>query len=269
VTDPASPRRASEWRRVLIPAEHGGWAFVGEPILLGLLVAPSIAGAALAAAALTAFLARQPLRLLVADRRGQRRYPRTAVAEAAFALLGTGGLLAAGAGILLAQGPVLVALGPMALLAAVALGFELRRRAREAAAEMTAALALGGAAMAIALAGGATVQISAGLWVVLAARTLPAILYVRARLRIDRGEPAGIAVPLAAHALALVAVLRMASQGFVPWLAAAAMALLAARAVHGLSALRPRWRAVQLGVSEIVFGLLTVLAVAVGLRPGE
>jgi hypothetical protein len=46
------------------------------------------------------------------------------------------------------------------------------------------------------------------------------------------------------------------------------MVLLAARAVHGLSPLRPRWRAVQLGVSEVVFGLATVLAVAVGLRLG-
>jgi hypothetical protein len=28
------------WRAVALPTEHGSWSFVGEPILLGLLLAP-------------------------------------------------------------------------------------------------------------------------------------------------------------------------------------------------------------------------------------
>src|SRR5438067_8458307 len=44
----------SPWRAVVIPSEHGGWGLTLEPALLGLLVAPSIAGGALAIAAFLA-----------------------------------------------------------------------------------------------------------------------------------------------------------------------------------------------------------------------
>jgi len=56
------------WRTVVLPREHGGWSLIAEPALLGLLVAPSWAGVALALAGLVAFLARQPLRLFLVDR---------------------------------------------------------------------------------------------------------------------------------------------------------------------------------------------------------
>ncbi|HDL49896.1 MAG TPA: prenyltransferase, partial [Actinobacteria bacterium] len=39
-------------RSVAMPTEHGGWGFTLEPIILGLLVAPSPAGWEIAAAAL-------------------------------------------------------------------------------------------------------------------------------------------------------------------------------------------------------------------------
>src|SRR4051794_26497589 len=76
----AEPPRVS-LQRVLIPSEHGGWGFLFEPILLGLLVAPSWVGLALALAAVSAFLVRHPLKLALADRRRGKRYPRTVVAE--------------------------------------------------------------------------------------------------------------------------------------------------------------------------------------------
>ena len=258
----------AEWRRAVIPAEHGGWAFLGEPILLGLLVAPSMAGAALAAAAIATFLARQPLRLAAGDRRRGRHYPRTRVAEAALAALLFGGAAAMVAGLALARGPAWLALAPAFALGTVALAFELQRRAREAAAELTAALALAGIAAAIPLAAGTPAATSFGLWAVLAARAVPAILYVRARLRLDREEPAATGAALTAHAFALGAVAALATRGIVPWLAAGAMALLLARAAWGLSSARPRWRTAQIGVSEVLFGVVTVLATAIGVWIG-
>src|SRR5512136_2263107 len=68
---PAVPLKA-----VALPAEHGGWGFLAEPVILGLVLAPSAAGVCLALAALAAFLARHPLRLLLLDRRKGTRYPR-------------------------------------------------------------------------------------------------------------------------------------------------------------------------------------------------
>ena len=65
------------FRQVAIPTEHGGWSLTLEPALLGLIVAPSVAGAALAAAALTAFVLRTPLKLVFVDIRRGRRFERT------------------------------------------------------------------------------------------------------------------------------------------------------------------------------------------------
>ena len=67
----ANPR--APWKAVALPAEHGGWGLTLEPCLLGVLVAPSLAGAALAAATFLAFLVRTPLKLAVVDRRRGRR----------------------------------------------------------------------------------------------------------------------------------------------------------------------------------------------------
>ena len=39
----------TEWRTVVTPTEHGGWGLTLEPALLGLLIAPSAAGAAIGA----------------------------------------------------------------------------------------------------------------------------------------------------------------------------------------------------------------------------
>lgn len=60
-------------RPVAVPSEHGGWGFVLELALLGLLLAPAVAGTRLAMAMLGPFLARQSLKLVLADRRGGRR----------------------------------------------------------------------------------------------------------------------------------------------------------------------------------------------------
>ncbi|HKA83628.1 MAG TPA: YwiC-like family protein, partial [Acidimicrobiales bacterium] len=77
----AAPARArAPWRAVAVPDEHGGWSLSAEPALLGLLVAPSSAGAALAAAAMVAFVARTPVTLVLVDLRRRRWLRRTTLA---------------------------------------------------------------------------------------------------------------------------------------------------------------------------------------------
>ena len=68
-------------RPLALPAEHGGWGFVLEPIALALLVAPSWSGVAVGVAVVAAFLARHPLRLAAGDWMRHRRFPRTIVGE--------------------------------------------------------------------------------------------------------------------------------------------------------------------------------------------
>ena len=246
-------------RLVVLPTEHGGWSFLFEPILLGLLVSVSWAGGCIALAAVAAFLARQPLKLFVSDRQRGKIYPRTHAAEIAFAVLTLVALGAFAGAWTLARHTFWLALVCAAPLAATGLAFDLGKKSREVGAELAAATSLGAIATAIALAGGTHSELAFGLWGVLAARTIPTILFVRARLRLEKHLEAGVSKAVLAHLLAIAGVMVLVYGGFAPRYATWAMFLLAARAALGMSKWRPRWKTWQLGVSEIVFGLITVV----------
>lgn len=253
-SSPARPRI----RPVALPVEHGGWALLLEPLLLGLLAAPAPGGALLGLAALGAFLCRHPLALAASDLRRGRRYPRTGLAlrfAAGYALLA----LAAGAAALALGGWVC---WPAALLAAplvaAQLSFDVRRQARALPAELVGAAALSALAAAVAMAGGWALAPALALWAYVAARALPSVLYVRARLRRARGEAAPAAPALLAQLAGLLAVAGLAALGLLPWPAALGPALLLARAAYLLAPGRPAPRAAIVGAQEAVFGLAYV-----------
>ncbi len=249
-------------RAVALPTEHGGWGFTLEPVLLGLAVAPSRAGAGLAAAALAVFLARRPLRLLLADLRSHRFLSRTRTAAGVLAAC----LVVAGAGLTvatrLATGPFWWALAAALPATAGQVGADLTRRSREFLAEAAGAVAMGAAAPAIALAAGWEAAPAFGLWAVLAGRALPSILLVRAQIRRGKGEPAGAAATHAAHDLALAALGGLAAIGAVPWAAAGAIAALWAWAALSLG--RPPVPARTLGWTQMAAGLVVVAVTAAG-----
>lgn len=255
-------------RHVVVPGEHGTWGFLSEPILLGLLVAFTPAGLLVAVATVAAFLARQPLKLLVVDRRRGRRHPRTLLSERAFAVLAVIAAVSLAGALALAHGPLLLAVGLALPLGVLAVALDLSRRARSLAAELAAPLALGAASPAIALAAGWPTGVALGLWGVLAARIVPTIFFVRARLRLERVEHAGRALALTVQFAGLVWVAWLAARGLTPWIAVGAVFLLALRAAHGLSPWRPRVTTKQLGLGELGYGLALVLAVAVTVWAG-
>ncbi len=259
VATPAIP-----WRKVLIPAEHGAWGFLAEPLLLGLLVAFSRPGLALAAAVIAAFLARHALKLLLGDRRRGKRYPRTEMAERALLVLGPLAVAGVVAGVAFAGPRVVIPVAIASPAAAIALAYDLRNRGRTWIAELAAPIALGASAPAIALAHGWSFVPALALWAVVIARAVPSVLYVRARLRLERGEPVAWGVSEAAQGVALLGVAWLASGGLAPWLAVAAIAVLAGRAFVGLSSLRKPTTARRVGFTELGLGLFTVLLVAVG-----
>lgn len=57
------PALLASFRSLVLPREHGSWSLALEPLALGLLVAPTRAGAWLALAGAAAFLSRRPLKL--------------------------------------------------------------------------------------------------------------------------------------------------------------------------------------------------------------
>lgn len=254
----------TSWRVVALPTEHGGWGLLGEPMVLGLVLVPSEAGVAVAIACLSTFLLHHPLKLVLADRRRGARYPRTGMAErfaAGYALVATGSLViafvAGGTRWLL---PLLLATLP----AALQLWFDARNKSRQLVPELAGAVALSGVATAIVLAGGGSAAVAWTAWLLLGAKALGSILYVRARLRRARGLPASAIPALALHAGTIV-LPGLLLAGASAWIATAAFAVLMARAVVGL---RPGARVVRprtVGFQELALGIAATLLIAAGL----
>ena len=197
----SNPARKVIIKSVALPSEHGGWGFLIEPILLGLLVATSSPGVLLAIAASGVFLIHQPLKIAIKDHLKRRRPPRTIMAER-FAV-GYGLLAAIPVGILLLTMPstFLIPIGLALPFAAVQLFYDAQNRSRRLIPELCGALALAMIAPAIAILAGWSVQGALLLWIPLALRAVTAILYVRARLRVEQGKSAPVGGVWLAHGL--------------------------------------------------------------------
>lgn len=250
-------------KAVALPVEHGGWGMLGEPLLLGLLVAPSWAGLGVGVASLGAFLAHHPVRIVLADRRRGSAYPRTAAAWR-FALLygatAAAGLALAGRG----EPGWWLPLAASAPLALAQLAYDAGNRGRQLVPELLGAVALASVVAAEMRAGGLSWGLSLAAWALLAAKAVGAVLYVRTRLRHDRGLAPGRAAPMGAHAGGLLLAVALAGAGYTPWLTALAFLLLLARAAYGLSPLQVRVRPQVVGMLEMAYGFTFVLILALG-----
>jgi uncharacterized membrane protein YgdD (TMEM256/DUF423 family) len=247
-------------KTIALPAEHGGWGFLLEPIALGLLLAPSIAGVYLALSAVALFLARQPLTLVVLNRR--RPSPRTALARKFSTLYLIVGLAAFSASIFFSEYSFILPLAIAAPLGALQLIYDWSGRKRVLFAEVAGTIAISSLAAALALAGGWPRAASFALWAIVIARAVPSIFYVRGCLARLHRRPASPIPIWTAHGGALILVGALMRAGLAPRLALAAMMILTFRAVVGFSKFRVTPK--QLGFSEIGFGALTVLAVVCG-----
>lgn len=256
------------WQAVALPVAHGTWGLILEPIALGLLLAFTWAGLALALGIFFAFLAYQPLRIAWKDLREQRQHRRTWLARRfAFFFSAASGLFllavvwGAGWRPLL---PTLLA-APLLLLF---LRYDLDGARRTWQAEISAALVFSSVVAGMALAAAWALPNALVLWALMAARGVPSMLYVRARLRLDKGKAAGRWGVWLAHLLALALGALLVQGGRLPALALAALLLLLLRAALGLSRYRRTLRAQVIGFSEIGLGALTVLLVVLGMRLG-
>lgn len=141
---------------------------------------PSLAGVALAVAAMAAFFAHEPL-LVVLGQRGRRA--RVEDGPRAMRRLGVLGVLAValgGLGLALAPPVARMSALPPLVLALVVVWFVWRKEEKSAAGEAFAAAALSGAGMPVALAGGATVAAAGFSWLAFTLAFVIATFGVRA-----------------------------------------------------------------------------------------
>lgn len=265
MTRATSPQKTPgvRWQAVALPAEHGGWSLVLEPILLGLLVAATWGGVLLGLAGFCVFLAHQPAKIIWLDHKRGRAYARTHLAKRfAFLYLGLALLFLALAVWLVGLRPLL----PLTLAVPLMIVFGIydQRPGRYWQAELSAPIAFAAVAAAIALAAGWTWPTALALWIVMAARSAPSILYVRSRLRLVKGQPAQRKRAWLAHLIALLLVAALVWWALLPATAVLAMLILFLRALVGLSDYRRNLSTKTLGFVEIGFGLLTAFLVALG-----
>ncbi|MDT8437098.1 MAG: YwiC-like family protein [Gemmatimonadota bacterium] len=255
-------------RSVALPVEHGGWSFLAEPLVLALAVAPSPGGAAIAVATAAGFLLRHPGRMAWKNRDRIATIPRYRLARdvaAGYGLVAAAGL---GAAAWLAGPRALLPFALAAPFLVLFAAYDLRHESRRLLPELLAPAGIAVAAPAIALAGGWSAGQAIGLWLLLGLRSVPTVLYVRARLRLEKGRPPEATRPVAAHAAALAGGGGLAAVGLAPLLSLVALAALLARCAVGLSSRRRPVKAKQVGLSEIAWGALFVALAIAGYRLG-
>ncbi|HSP33831.1 MAG TPA: YwiC-like family protein, partial [Thermoanaerobaculia bacterium] len=166
-------------RPLALPAEHGGWGFLVEPLLLGLLVRPSIAGAFVALAALFAFLTRQPLKYALQDALRGKSYPRTRYCWTIASVYAVAAAAVLAIAIATGRPILIIPFGLVAPLAITVVLYDANNRSRSAFPEFAGAAAMSSTAAAVAIAGGTRIVPALALSAIIVARSLPSIAYVR------------------------------------------------------------------------------------------
>lgn len=253
------------WRTIVLPTEHGSWAFVSEPIILGMLLVPSWGGLAFCIAIFAAFLLRQPLKIYLKDVKHHRQVPRTAVARQ-FSFIFSSILIVASLSLWLTSPdlkmlvPVFFAL-PLIVIQFIA---DLRNNSRSLYAELASSFATGAVASALVLIGGWLYLPAFGLWLALGGKAVTSVLYVRARLRLERNQSTYRLFAVTSHAVVLALLTIATLFEVVPWTVPVTMLVLFVRATVGLSSVRKIRQPKEIGIQEIGYGLGYVVMIAIG-----
>ena len=255
--------RKINWRSIALPAEHGGWSLILEPIVLGLILAPSWIALSLSIAMMAVFLSHQPVKIsLKAYRTGKwTERSRFALYFAAGYLLG-GGLFAIPA--LLQSNSnfwlIIALIVPFALIQAFQ---DFQNQSRSATAEITGAIALSGTVALLLVLSDWQLTIALPIWFVIALRAVTSILYVRTFFRKQRGKDNSVSASYVMHIIVMIIVMGLAFAGFLPYLTVVPFVILLIRAVHGLQSdkqVKPQ----IIGIREVMVGILTVACIASG-----
>jgi hypothetical protein len=261
---PINAKRNVKLKQIALPTEHGSWGFLFEPLLAGILIAPSIASIWFAVLLIGAFLTRQPLKIYLNDLQAKRNLPQTE-ASLKFILI-FGSIFSIG---LLGSLYFAKAESFYPFLLILPLGFyqiycDASKKSRQLLPELTGAIAISSSIAAVTIAGGFDWTTSLALWTVFICRLIPSILYVRNRLKLEKGKAYSVVSVAVTNFLAFAVVGLLAVNGLIPKLPTAMFFILMIRSVLGLSSYRKRIKAMRIGVWEVIYGTLTALSVVLG-----
>jgi hypothetical protein len=192
-----------------VPHEHGAWGQLAMPLLTALAIGrPTVAALLLTAAVVLAFVAHEPLLVLLGHRGARAKAESGARARRWLAVLGALAAAAGAAGIVLAPGAARIALLLPAALAAAVAWLVLRRLEKTITGEIVVAAALASAGYAVALA--SEVAPDAALaallaWILAFAAATLAVQVILVRVRSKGAEDPGPRHAVLAALLAVAA----------------------------------------------------------------
>lgn len=251
-------------RSVALPVEHGAWGFLFEPLVAGIAVAPSFASGWIAILVIGAFLMRHPLKVILAGGKARVGSPQTRLAFKFLALFAAVLFIGVIGSAVYARPESFMPFALVLPFAAYQIYCDATRSSRQLLAELLGSVAIASSIAVIALAAGWESPNAYALWAIIVARLIPSILYVRNRLKLEKGKAYSRLIPVAAHIAAFALVLALAVYGIGSYLPAAMFAVLLARSIVGLSSYRKKVKAMKIGIWEVIYGTLTAVSIIVG-----
>lgn len=252
-------------KSIALPLEHGAWGFLFEPLAAGLILVPTAAAPFISLLVVGAFLTRQPLKFLLGDWRLGRRLPRTDIALRFVMIFGGLTIIGLLGSFLFAPLHSFIPFVLAAPLVVYLIVQDVARQTRQLLPELLAALALASSVAVLALADARFgYPFAFALWAIMLARLIPSVLYVRNRLRLEKGKEFSRFSAIAAHVLALIAVGAFFYFDLSSILTVLMLAFLTLRAALGLSRFRRPLKAKAIGIWEVAYGVLYVLTIVFG-----
>ncbi len=236
----------------MLPQSHGSWAFVLEPLALALWAAWSLDGLILAAGALFAFLAHQPLRILITHGYQKTVFIISAVVltTAAFFILYF---------IVNTDFSTNWRLFFAIFLLFVFFFMDLSGNAKSLIGELIVPLAIGIMAASIFLVEKQSVILSFAFLLVLLSRSLPTVFLVRTQIRTFKNKPYSNIPPLRAHLISLLVILILIYFNLIPAGIVIAVILLFLRCCILLYPLKNKLSVKQIGILEFITGIIFVV----------
>ena len=257
-------KRNVKIKSIALPSEHGSWGFLFEPLVAALAVAFSPSALWVAILIIGLFLARQPLKVFLMDWQAGRNLPQTAVAFKFILFFGVIFLVGLIGTLAFVEWAKLLPFAFVLPFALYQIYCDASKNSRQLIPELTGAITISSTAAVIALIGGWTLAAALALWAIFICRLIPSILYVRNRLRLEKGKDYSAIVPIVSHLVAIICVGYLVISGVSPFLPLIAFVILLGRAIIGLSDYRQRVKAMKIGIWEVIYGVLVVLTVIIG-----
>ena len=235
----------------LIPQSHGAWGFVLEPLTLALWIAWSFDGLMLFLGAIFAFLAHQPIRLLIIN--GFQKmiflFSLIFIGVSSYFLsyffLNTSFLV---------YWPLLLALSLMLIFLVIDLSGE----SKSLLVEIIVPLSLSLMAVSIFLVKEQSPFYAFAFFGVLLSRSVTTVFYVRAQIRILKKKQYSNNTVVISHTISLVYVLIMIHFNYIPTGIVIAVIILFLRYLILLYPMKNRLSIKQIGILEFIFGFLFV-----------